>query len=252
LTVEGVEFVEIGPGCFLMGSEKNAEGGDLLGRWCARLGLPWGDQAKPSSEMPVHWVEFLQGFWISRTEVSNEQYEAFSPNRQRNEYMPGDRHAAVDVSWQEARKFCVWFSEQAGKAVRLPSEAEWECACRAGSRAEFCFGNDARRLAEYGWCNSNWGTRPHEVGTRRPNAWGLHDFHGNVWEWCEDRYHESYESAPRDGTAWTEGGESDRVFRGGSFFNGAESCRSANRARNAPTTTVLRIGLRLAFRPSED
>jgi len=71
LTVEGVEFVEIGPGCFLMGSENEAEGGDLLGRWCARFGLPWGDQPQPSDEMPVHWVEFPRGFFIARTEVTN-------------------------------------------------------------------------------------------------------------------------------------------------------------------------------------
>jgi len=256
-TYRGVMFVEIGPGCFRMGSKKGAEGGDLLGQWCSRFGLPWGDQPKPSDEMPVHWVEFTRGFFIARTEVTNSQYEAFDPKHERSEYSPGDDAPVVDVSWEDAKKYCAWLSEQSGQAIRLPSESEWECACRAGSICEFCFGDDEKLLTRYAWHDANSDNRAHKVGTRRANAWGLSDFHGNVWEWCEDTYHENYEGAPADGTAWTEGGEEwepgalRRVFRGGCWGDGAVYCRSAYRRLFHPGFRVRHLGFRPAFWPTE-
>ncbi len=256
-TFEGVKFVEIGPGCFRMGSRKNAEGGDSLGWWCARLGLPWGDQPKPSDEMPVHWVEFPRGFFISRTEVTNEQYEAFAPKHERSDSSPGDNDPVVEVSWEDARKYCAWLSEKSGQAIRLPSESEWECACRAGSRREFCFGDEEKRLVEYAWYDANCDYTAHEVGTRRANAWGLHDLHGNVWEWCEDTWHETYKGAPADGTAWTEDGEEwepgtpVRVGRGGGFDDWAVLCRSALRDWDVPGYRRMDLGFRLAFSPSD-
>jgi len=258
LTVEGVEFVEIGPGCFRMGSRQGAEGGDLLGQWCSRFGLPWGDQPLPSDEIPVHWVEFPRGFWIARTEVTNAQYEAFDPDHERFGYWPGDNDPVVDVSCEDAKMYCAWLGEQSGQAVRLPSESEWECACRAGSDREFCFGDDEKRLEEYAWYSENSGGKAHAVGTRRANAWGLYDFHGNVWEWCEDAYHANYKGAPSDGSAWTEGGEEAeggnrlRIFRGGSVNPyPAENSRSAYRYRNAPTLRSGYIGFRPTFSPTE-
>ncbi len=256
--IGGMEFVEIGPGCFRMGSREGAEGGDSIGRWCAWFGLPWGDQPKPSDEMPVHWVEFPRGFWIAGTEVTNAQYEAFRPEHERSEYSPGDQDPVVDVSYEDARDYCAWLSEQSGLAIRLPSESEWECACRAGSTSEFCFGDDEKLLKSYAWYDANSDNRAHEVGTRRANAWGLHDFHGNVWEWCEDTYHENYEGAPADGTAWTEGGMEwaeggiERVDRGGSIYCRAEVCRSACRYWILPEGRCRDLGFRPAFRPSED
>ncbi len=255
LPIGGIEFVEIGPGCFRMGSNQGAEGGDFLGRWCARFGLPWGDQPKPSNEMPVHWAEFPRGFFIAETEVTNAQYEAFDPKHERSEYSLGDSDPVVDVSWEDAKKYCAWLSKQSGQAIRLPSESEWECACRAGSDREFCFGDDEKRLDNYAWYDANSDDKAHAVGTRRPNAWGLHDFHGNVWEWCEDTYHENYEGAPGDGTAWTEGGvewepgTSNRVFRGGSWGSAAWGCRSANRRWYSPGYRYLYLGFRPAFWP---
>jgi formylglycine-generating enzyme required for sulfatase activity len=257
-TFEGVTFVEIGPGCYRMGSNQGAEGGDLLGQWCARFGLPWGDQPKPSDEMPVHWVEFRRGFLIAETEVTNAQYEAFDPKHERSGYSSGDNDPVVDVSFEDAKKYCAWLSEKSGKAIRLPSESEWECACRAGSKREFCFGDDEKRLGEYAWYDGNSNGKAHAVGTRRANAWGLHDLHGNVWEWCEDTYHLSYEGAPADGTAWTEGGEEwepgapVRVDRGGSFYFGAGCCRSAVRSRGRPGFRLRSLGFRPAFWPSEN
>jgi formylglycine-generating enzyme required for sulfatase activity len=255
--IEGVTFVEIGPGCYRMGSNQGAEGGDLLGKWCARFGLPWGDQPEPSNEMPVHWVEFRRGFLIAETEVTNAQYEAFDPKHERSGYSSGDNDPVVGVSFEDAKKYCAWLSEKSGKAIRLPSESEWECACRAGSSREFCFGDDEKRLGEYAWYNANSKSKAHEVGTRRANSWGLHDFHGNVWEWCEDTYHENYEGAPADGTAWTEGGElwqgtPDRVYRGGCFDDGAVYCRSAFRIRFLPGGRSGILGFRPAIWLTED
>ncbi len=244
--VEDFEFVEIGPGCFLMGSRQGAEGGDLLGRWCARLGLPWGDQPKLSSEMPVHWVEFPRGFWVSRTEVTNQQYEAFEPEHERGEYSSGDRDPVVDVSWEDATAYCAWLSEKAGLPIRLPSESEWECACRAGSRREFSFGDDEKLLREYAWYAANSDRHTHEVGTRRANAFGLFDLHGNVWEWCEDTYVPNYEGAPDDGSAWSAGGSPLRVFRGGGWGFPAGLCRSARRFGLDPSDP----GRFLGFRPA--
>jgi formylglycine-generating enzyme required for sulfatase activity len=256
--LEGVKFVEIGPGCFRMGSEQNADGGDWLGRWCAGIGLPWGDQPEPSDEMPVHWVEIPRGFYIAVTEVTNAQYEAFDNKHQRNELSPGDRDPVVDVTFEDAKKYCAWLSERSGREIRLPSESEWECACRAGSNGEFCFGDDEQLLGEFAWYDPNSKDRAQMVGTRRANAFGLFDFHGNVWEWCEDAYHEDYENAPADGTAWTEGGVEqepgsfNRIIRGGCFVAPAANCRSAYRNWNVPGYWLWSLGFRPAFSSSGD
>jgi formylglycine-generating enzyme required for sulfatase activity len=255
LTVSGVEFVEIGPGCFRMGSNEIAEGGDILGRCCARFGLPWGDQPEPSNEMPAHWVEFRRGFWMAKTEVTNAQYEAFDPEHERGEDSSGPREPVVAISWEEATKYCAQLSEMSGLPIRLPSESEWECACRAGSRWEFTFGEGESRLGTYAWYQANSGGRAHEVGTRRANVWGLHDFHGNVWEWCEDTYHPNHENAPADGTVWTRGGPEwkpdtpFRVVRGGAFDCFPAYVRSAVRGWGEPVYRFAYLGFRPAFSP---
>jgi formylglycine-generating enzyme required for sulfatase activity len=186
LTVEGVEFVELRPGYCRMGSHFLCKEGDLLGRVCSTVGLPWGEQPEHQNECPLRWVKFADGFWIARTELTNEQYDSFWPARRRDTWSPGDNDPRLDLEVDDAWTYCVWLSEQSGLNVRLPSESEWECACRAGSDREFCFGDDEKRLGEYGWYGANAEGSAHEVGTRRANAWGLQDLHGNVWEWCED------------------------------------------------------------------
>jgi len=197
--------------------------------------------------MPVHWVEFPRGFWIARTEVTNAQYEVFDPEHERTAFSPGDEYPAVQVSWKDVTRYCDWLGERSGRDLRLPSESEWECACRAGSSHEFCGGDDEQRLGEYARFSVNSNRRLHAVGTRRANAWGLSDLHGNVWEWCEDTYQASYVGAPRDGTARTVPVSPYRVFRGGSFGEKAANCRSAIRDGSIPDFRDIVLGFRPAF-----
>jgi len=256
-TYEGVTFVEIGPGIFRMGSTFKARG-DWLGKLCAPFGLPWGEQPEASNEMPVHWVEFRRGFWIATTEITNAQYEWFQEKHERNWCAEGDDDPVVDVSWEEARDYCAWLAAKANRPMRLPSEAEWECACRAGGDGEFTFGDDEADLTKYAWYDENSDGQAHAVATKRPNRWGLSDLHGNVWEWCEDTYHGTYKDAPTDGSAWTEGGVEwepgppFRVFRGGGWVDSAGFCRSAYRLWNLPGFRAGVLGFRPAFVPSED
>jgi formylglycine-generating enzyme required for sulfatase activity len=252
-TVRGVEFVVIGPGIARIGSAWQAEtgysgrgDGDLLGRVAVPLGMGW--TPAPSQEMPVHWTEFPRGFALAKREITNAQFEAFRPGRGRAPRSPGDRDPVVNVSFSEAREYCAWLAEESGRPIRLPSESEWEAACRAGSGKEYCFGDDAERLGEYAWYAGNSDSRAHEVGTRKPNAWGFHDLHGNVWEWCEDPWHASYHltttrpgpdgrppvevvnRAPTDGSAWLlDGSSRAMVVRGGSRVDPPANCRSACR-----------------------
>jgi formylglycine-generating enzyme required for sulfatase activity len=250
--VQGIEFVEIGPGWFLMGSNANGELPDLLGRACGPLDLPWADPGRLSDEMPVHRVTFPRGFWIAKCEITNEQFERFDPDHPRTEYSPGDHDPVVIVSWDNATAYCSWVAEKAGLSVRLPTEAEWEAACRGGNRSEYCFGDDETVVGEYAWTRENSSNRAHEVGTKKANAWGLHDLHGNVWEWVEDTWHPTYEAAPTDGSAWIAGGVPAgsplRVFRGGGWEEYPLNCRSSFRVGGAPTLRHVDLG----FRPVMD
>jgi len=251
-TVEGVTFVEIGPGIFRMGSTHLAEGGDWLGKLCKPFGLPWGKQPEASDEMPVHWVEFRRGFWIATTGITNAQYGRFQEKHERSEYAKGDDTPVVKVSWEDAKSYCAWLAAKAGRPVRLPSESEWECACRAGSDREFTYGDDEEGLSEYAWFGDVWSSGARAVATKRPNRWGLHDLHGNVWEWCEDTWHDSYEDAPTDGSPWVDEGSPFRVRRGGGFVLPAERCRSAYRFWLQPQFRLRLLGFRPAFVPSEN
>jgi formylglycine-generating enzyme required for sulfatase activity len=262
IEVEGVEFVEILPGYFRMGSRAGS--GNLLGRICAPLGLPWGRPPEPSNEAPVHWVEFPDGFWIARTEVTVGQYAPSDPVRYPRDW-PGFRRdwgtdtAMVNVSFVQANWYCEWLAERSGLPIRLPSESEWECACRAGGEGEYSYGDDVERLADYasfrsaspfrggGYSVATWPI-PDTVAIRRANAWGLHDLHGNVEEWCADAWFDSYEGAPVDGTAREIEGSRWRVVRGGSCRTGPDECRSAHRKRSWYLEGTGDRGFRPAFR----
>ena len=153
-----------------------------------------------------------------------------------------------EVSWVDAVGFCRKLSalpaeKAAAYEYRLPTEAEWEYACRAGTTTSYGFGDSASQLSEYGWFDDNSGSKTHPVGEKKPNAWGLHDMHGNVWEWCQDGY-----GAYPSGTATDPTGESSgtlRVVRGGGWYGDARFCRSADRDGDAPGLRTSYKGFRV-------
>jgi len=199
-------------------------------------------------EQPVHRVT-LQDFEMSAMPVTQAQYEAVmgnNPSRFKGEDLPVE-----SVSWHDARKFCEMLSKKTGRDYRLPSEAQWEYACRAGSTKRYCFGDDESQLADYAWYAKNSESTTYPVGKKKPNNWGLYDMHGNVWEWCLDHWHESYRNAPNDGSAWQTADEgSGRVIRGGSWSGSAESCRCSYRGWFSPGDRSGYLGFRVVLVPS--
>jgi len=159
----GMKLVEIPSGEFMMGS----------------------DDGNPD-ERPIHRVVISQDFWIGIYEVTQAQYKAVMDKNPSK--FQGDDLPVETVSWHDAERFCRRLSQMEGRLYRLPTEAEWEYTCRAGSTAKFCFGDDSSALGDYAWYTGNYDSQTHSVGQRLPNAFGLHDMHGNVLEWCQDRY----------------------------------------------------------------
>jgi formylglycine-generating enzyme required for sulfatase activity len=155
-----------------------------------------------------------------------------------------DNHPLICVSWNDAVAYCEWLSEQTGEEYELLSEAQWEYACRASSKTDYCFGDDTSVLEEYAWYSKNSEQCTHAVGEKKPNAWNLHDMHGNVWEWVRDWYGE-YSDEPRHNPSGP-GSGSGRVVRGGSWRGDADSCRSAFRSVDDPDYRVYNLGFRLA------
>jgi formylglycine-generating enzyme required for sulfatase activity len=203
-----------------------------------------------------HEVTLTQDYYLGMTQVTQGQYERVMGENP--SYFQGDRVEDRDssefpverVSWEDAVAFCQKLSalpeeKAAGRVYRLPTEAEWEYACRAGSDTAYCFGNDEELLSDYAWYDDNSDGRPHPVGEKKANAWGLYDMHGNVWEWCSDWYDEYPEGAVSDPSGPTEG--SGRVFRGGSWLSGAAYCRSAYRFRFDPSYRYYYYGFRVAL-----
>jgi formylglycine-generating enzyme required for sulfatase activity len=209
------------------------------------------------SESPRHAVTFKTGFWMAKYPVTQAQWLAVIKQNPStfDEKKVGKnwrQHPVENVSWDDAQEFLKKLNAhppqsrlEGGKGVfRLPSEAEWEYACRAGSETLFCFGDDVSQLKDYAWYYENSHDRTHPVGQLQPNDWGLYDMHGNVWEWCMDMWHGNYDGAPPDGSAW-EGGGSDRVFRGGSWLNEPGYVRSANHDFDVPAIRFNNVGFRL-------
>jgi formylglycine-generating enzyme required for sulfatase activity len=202
-------------------------------------------------ELPVREVS-VKRFAIGRYEVTYEDYDQFAMATKRE--LPDDkgwgrgRRPVINVSWADAKAYAEWLSERTGKRYRLPAEAEWEYAARAGTQTPWSFGDDASTLGDYAWFRGNSGDQSHPVGNKQPNPWGLYDVHGNVWEWVEDCWHGSYQDAPTDGRPWlTEGGGDcgRRVIRGGSWDNVPVALRSAYRGRDYAVYRGI-IGFRLA------
>jgi formylglycine-generating enzyme required for sulfatase activity len=176
-----------------------------------------GTTGRPS-QAPMRTVT-LTAFAIGKYEVTQGEWKALMGDNPARFAACGDTCPVERVSWQDAGRFVERLRAKTGKAYRLPSEAEWEYACRAGNDHEWCAGNDVSAVAWIG--NLKGGPRP--VGGKRPNAWGLHDMSGNVWEWTQDCAHADYLGAPADGTAWeTDGDCASRMLRGGSWLSGPQ------------------------------
>ena len=219
-----MELVLIRPGSFDMGSEKG-----------------W------ANEKPVHRVTIKKPFYIGMHQVTQEQWQAImgaNPSRSKHLKKPVEH-----VSWNACQDFVRKLSERAGRKFVLPSEAEWEYACRAGSTTEYCFGDGEAGLGEYAWYGDNSNDMTHPVGQKKPNKWGLFDMHGNVWEWCEDAWHDSYGGAPTDGSAWVERGDrGHRVVRGGAWVTPPANGRSATRGTGVSANEDNASGCRVVLR----
>ena len=200
-----------------------------------------------TDEQPVHSVT-LQGFEMSAMPVTQAQYAAVMGNNPSS--FKGDDLPVESVSWQDAMEFCERLSKKTGRAYTLPTEAQWEYACRAGSTARYCFGDDESLLADYAWYRKNSERTTHPVGKKKPNDWGLYDMHGNVWEWCLDRWDEDYKNAPDDGRVRESDEGSRRVFRGGSWGSSAELCRCSYRGGYHPDYRYDDLGFRVVLVPS--
>jgi len=223
------------------------------------MGSPADEPQRNNHEGPQHPVR-IAPFAIGQTEVTFAQYEAFCTATGRQP--PGDRgwgrgqRPVINVSWEDAVAYAAWLSKETGEHYRLPTEAEWEYAARAGTTTPFWTGHciktdQANYDGNYDYAGCGAMTRVYRkqtvpVGSLPANPWGLHEVHGNVWEWVQDRYHDSYQGAPTDGRAWEAGGRSARVVRGGSWDSGSWNARAAVRNNDDPEDRNLDLGLRLA------
>ncbi|MCY2989729.1 MAG: SUMF1/EgtB/PvdO family nonheme iron enzyme [Planctomycetota bacterium] len=211
------------------------------------MGSPESESGAGSDEKPQHRVRITKPFYLGVYEVTQAQYQKIvgnNPSKFNGESLPVET-----VSWEDAVVFCKRLSEvaeerAAGRTYRLPTEAEWEYACRAGSTSKYSFGDSEAELGTYAWYDKNSGGTTHPVGEKQANAWGLYDLQGNVWEWCADGYDPYAAGAASDPSG--PGSASLRVFRGGSWYYTAADCRSANRGRISPSGRSCNLGFRLA------
>ncbi len=219
-----------------------------------------------NEERPIRDVAFGQPFAVSKYEVTLDEYDRFTAATGRPPVDDKDwgrgRRPVLNVSWSEALEYVVWLSLETGANYRLPSEAEWEYAARAGSTWQFHFGDYTSSLCRYGnhadaslperieWrnlaCSDGVGLKTAEVGQYEANPWGLHDIHGNVWEWVEDCWNDSYTGAPTDGAVWLTGDCTRRVLRGGSWGNRPALLRAAHRSSVDAGERGVNVGFRVA------
>ncbi len=195
-----------------------------------------------SDEKPVHGVT-LKSFAMGKTEVTQGQWKAIMGSNPSHFSSCGDTCPVEKVNWSDAKEFISKLNAKTGKQYRLPSEAEWEYACRAGGRDEYCGSGNVDSVAWYG---SNSGSKTHPAAGKQANAWGLYDMSGNVWEWTEDCWNGSYNGAPTDGSAWTNGDCSKRVARGGSWGDSPAGVRAAYRNGDGTSVRNSYEGFRLA------
>jgi formylglycine-generating enzyme required for sulfatase activity len=224
----GMEFVLIPAGSFTMGSPLNEPGRDL--------------------DEQQHPVTIKRPFYLQTTEVTQKQWRQVMGSNRSWSKDCGDDCPVENVSWDDAQEFIKKLNQmESGEKYRLPTEAEWEYACRAGTRTSYYTGETEEGLNQAGWYSKNSGNKLHPVGEKKPNAWGLYDMHGNVWEWVEDDWHDTYKRAPDDGSAWIDNRRGyGRVIRGGSWLIDARNCRSATRFGDGPGRRDDFVGFRLS------
>jgi formylglycine-generating enzyme required for sulfatase activity len=225
----GMKFVLIPAGIFMMGADKDFEEAD-----------DW--------ELPRHQVTISKPFYLGVYEVTQEQWTAVMGNNPSK--FKGEDNPVETVSWEDAQDFIKRLNQKEGHSrYRLPTEAEWEYAARAGSTSTYYFGDDESQLGDHAWYWDNSGSTTHPVGQKRPNAWGLYDMIGNVWEWNQDRYGETYyaNSPSSDPTGPSSGPY--RIFRGCGWITDVGYCRSDSRGGDEPARRIEIRGFRLAFSP---
>jgi formylglycine-generating enzyme required for sulfatase activity len=223
----GMRLFRVPPGSFPMGGSLGA-------------GAPRDDER-------AHWVRLTRPYWISEREVTIEQYFRIMPRNPAvfDTTVPHDPRVPVTrVSWDDAMKFCRKLSESEGKTYRLPTEAEWEYACRAGTNSAWAGDGNADRMA---WHQGNSSGLPHPTGTKGWNHWGLYDMHGNVAEWCLDQYVSDYPQTPDDPLVTLPDPRAPRVVRGGSFATLPALVRSTARDFLSPGTTRSDVGFRVVL-----
>jgi formylglycine-generating enzyme required for sulfatase activity len=221
------------------------------------MGSPANEVDRDADEGPQFQVNLTKGFWMAKTEVTQKEYQDLMGSNPSG-FTRDLRRPVERVNWQEAMDYCVKLTlreQQAGhlppgQVYRLPTEAEWEYACRAGTTTRFSFGNDPKGglLSRYAWHQRNGKNTTHPAGQKRPNAWGLHDMHGNVWEWCLDWYSSYPEGQVSDPKGPPQGIK--RVARGGCWNNPDGTCRSANRIFYEPTRRSNGVGFRVVLAPN--
>ena len=242
------------------------------------MGSPEEEPERRDDEGPQHLVQ-LQGFFLSQTPITQVQWRQVAQwrplkgegawNRKLNpnpSQFEGDQRPVEQVSWEDAMEFCRRVSQRTGRRYTLPSEAQWEYACRAGTTTPFHFGSTiSTKLANHSG-NDAYGDgakgefrqQTTDVASFPANPWGLHDMHGNVWEWCADHRHGNYEGAPEDGSAWIDEEAKDNkssmyvwLLRGGSWFYHPAACRSACRLIARPDYRLFTFGLRVCCLPQD-
>ena len=214
------------------------------------MGSPESEKDRFESETQ-HEVRFSQDYYLGVTHVTRGQFAAFAKDTDFKGgkwddpgFEQSGDHPVVNVSWEDAQLYCKWLSKKDGRKYRLPTESEWEYACRAGTQTTYSFGNDEEKLGDYAWYSANSGKRTHPVAKTKPNAWGLYDMHGNALQWCEDRFGDY----PRGEVSDPPGREvgPGRVYRGASWDFPPQFCRSSLRLWNVPTCRGNELGFRLA------
>ena len=216
------------------------------------MGSPDSDKEAFDWEKPQHRVRITKPFYLGKYLVTQEQWEAVMGGNP--SLSKGPKTPVEMVSWEDCQQFLDKLNAKSaagGGKFQLPSEAQWEYACRAGSSTRYCFGDDEAGLDEYAWYDKNSGHKTHPVGEKKPNAWGLYDVHGIAEQWCADWYDKGYyKNSPTDDPTGAATG-ARRVIRGNSGGRAAEDCRSAGRSGDGPGGRHMYLGLRVSLVPAD-